>query len=323
MFLKAAIALGAGLASALLFFIPVKGTTLAMALAFLGPLPIMIAGLGFGPLVGFAAAAIGTLAISLTLHALLGLFFFVSLGLPAFWLARLAARVEGVPHPDTGAEVSVPALSTGKLLAWIATISAATALLPILVIALRGESMAANIDEIAQRLAPVVRRLFGGEANIPYSLSAREFARTLVLAMPAMLAAWGVVTLSLNLWLAGKVARISGLIAPRADDIPYALRLPRDCLFVLGASIVACTLGETPRFVASTLTASFLMAYALHGLAVVHGFLRANPLRSALLFGVYALIVMTAWPLLIAVALGIFDSLVPVKRLPAPQAPAA
>ena len=162
MFFKIAIAIGAGLASALLFFIPLKGTAFAMALAFLGPLPVMIAGLGFGPRVGFAAAAVGTLAIAATMDPLLGLFFAASLGLPAFWLAHIAGRVEEIEIPDTGETALVPALSPGKMLAWIATISAATAMMPILVLALRGESMGANLDQVAQQLAPVVRRLFGG-----------------------------------------------------------------------------------------------------------------------------------------------------------------
>ena len=323
MFFKAAIAIGAGLASALLFFIPVKGTTAAMALALLGPLPVMIAGLGFGPRVGLSAAAAGTLAIALALDPLLGLFFAASLGLPAFWLAHLAARTSDFVVPETGETLAAPAFSSGKLLAWIATLAAASAMLPALVLAVRYPSVAAGLDDTARQLAPVVRRLLGGEANMPYQMSAQEFARVLVLAMPALIAAWSVATLSFNLWLAGRIARMSGLDTPRADDLPSKLRLPRDCLLVLGASVAACALGETPRFIASTLTAALLMSYALHGLAVVHGFLRANPLRSGLLFGVYALIFMTAWPLLLAVAIGIFDSLIPVKRLPAPQAPAA
>src|SRR6478672_10182943 len=107
MFFKVAIAIGAGLASALLFFIPVKGTTAAMALALLGPLPIMIAGLGFGARVGFAAAAAGTLAISLALDPLLGAFFAASLGLPAFWLAALAGRTTQAVVTDTGETVAV------------------------------------------------------------------------------------------------------------------------------------------------------------------------------------------------------------------------
>ncbi len=323
MFFKVAIAIGAGLASALLFFIPVKGTTIAMLLAFAGPLPIMLAGLGFGAGVGFGAAAIGTLAISAALHPLLGLFFAISLGLPSFWLARLAARSEEVTDPQTGEIGHVPALSSGHLLAWVATIAAATALLPIIVMAARGESLAANIDDVAQQLAPIIGRLFNGEANLPYGLSAGDFARALVLAMPALVAAWGVITLALNLWVAGRIARISGLIPARDLDLPYRLSLPRDCLWVLGASIVACMLGETPRFIASTMTASFLMAYALHGLAVMHGFLRGNPLRGALLFGLYALIVLTAWPLLLAAAVGLFDSLIPLTRRPLPTATAA
>jgi hypothetical protein len=294
-----------------------------MALALLGPLPIMIAGLGFGARVGFAAAAAGALAISLALDPLLGAFFAASLGLPAFWLARLAAQTVEVADPASPQALAIPAYSTGKLLAWIATVSAASAMLPALVLAVRFPTIAEGLTETARQLAPIVRRLLGGEQNIPYSMSAPEFARVMVLAMPALIAAWSVMTLSLNLWIAGKVARKSGLAAPRQDDLPSGLRLPRDCVFVLAASIAACALGETPRFVASTLTASFLMAYALHGMAVVHGFLRANPLRGALLFGVYALIFMTAWPLLLAVAIGIFDSLIPIKRHSAPQAPAA
>ena len=73
MLFKLAIAIGAGLASALLFFIPVKGTTIAMVLALVGPLPIMIAALGFGTAVGFAAGCVGTIAISIALHPLISL----------------------------------------------------------------------------------------------------------------------------------------------------------------------------------------------------------------------------------------------------------
>jgi hypothetical protein len=323
MLFKVSIAIGAGLASALLFFIPVKGTTIAMALALLGPLPVMIAGLGFGPRIGFAATAAGTIAISIAIDPLLGAFFAASLGLPAFWLARLAAQTIDVTDAGTPSGPATSAYSTGKLLAWIATLSAASAMLPALVLAFRFASIDEGVTETARLLSPVVRRLLGGEANIPYQMSAPEFARVIVLAMPALISAWSVVTLSFNLWLAGWIARVSGLDATRKDDLPFSLRLPRDALLILFASIAACALGETPRFIASPLTAALLMAYALHGLAVVHGFLRANPLRGALLFGVYALIFMTAWPLLLAAAIGMFDSLVPVKRLPAPQAPTA
>ncbi len=44
--------LGAGLGAAVLFVIPVKGTLIAMVIAFVAPLPIMIAALGFGHMTG-------------------------------------------------------------------------------------------------------------------------------------------------------------------------------------------------------------------------------------------------------------------------------
>ena len=78
MFQRIAIAVGAGLASALLFVVPATRAPIAMALAFVGPLPIMIAGLGFGPAVGLSAA-FGTAQLpgvpltSLALAKILGL----------------------------------------------------------------------------------------------------------------------------------------------------------------------------------------------------------------------------------------------------------
>ena len=210
--------------------------------------------------------------------------------------------------------LSVPAYSKGQMLAWVATISALIALVPLTVMAMRGM----DVDDTARQLAPAIRAFFRGESNIPYAMSAREFARMAVLAFPAMFAASSTLMLAFNLWLAARIARTSGVMDREDSDIPFELRLPRDSLFVLFGAIAACTLGEMPRAIASTLAASFLTAYALHGLAVVHGFLRGNPVRSALLFGLYALIAMMAWPLLLAAAIGMFDSLIPLTRHKAP-----
>ena len=319
MLFKAAIALGAGLASALLFFIPVKGTTIAMLLAFVGPLPIMIAGLGFGTITSVAATLSGAAALAVALTPAFALFFILTLGLPAALLAHLAAARRNVAVGESDETISIPAYSKGQMLAWVATLSCLIALVPLTVMAMRGM----DVDETARQLAPAIRAFFRGESNIPYAMSAREFARMAVLAFPAMFAASSTLMLCFNLWLAAKVARTSGVMEREDSDIPFELRLPRDSLFVLFAAIAACTLGEMPRAIASTLAAAFLTAYALHGLAVVHGFLRGNPVRGALLFGLYALIALMAWPLLLTAAIGMFDSLIPLTRHRAPPPAAA
>ncbi len=56
-------AVGAGLASAVLFSLVTQGTVIAIALAYLSPLPIMIAMIGFGRAAGLVASALATLAV--------------------------------------------------------------------------------------------------------------------------------------------------------------------------------------------------------------------------------------------------------------------
>ncbi|MDB5593203.1 MAG: conserved rane protein of unknown function [Hyphomicrobiales bacterium] len=322
MFQRIAIAIGAGLASALLFVVPAKGTPVAFALAFLGSLPIMIAGLGFGPVVGLSAAFAGTLVIGLALHPLLALFFAGTLGLPAFWLSRLASQARTIPAEGAADAVKLDWFPLGRLLAWIATISAATALSVIVVLAARQGTLSATIDDVSSQFAPLVVRIFGSEDAIPGGFTAQQFARVIVLAMPAVMAGWTVVTLAVNLWLAARIAQISGLTASRTLDIPFNLRMPRDALWILGAGLAACFLGELPRLVGSTVAAAFGAAYALHGLAAVHAFLRGTPARLPMLIAIYFMMfVLLPWPLIMASAVGIFDTFIPLRRRPATATP--
>ena len=55
---SAAVAIGAGLASALLFSLVTQATVFAIALAYLSPLPIMIAMIGFGRAAGLTATVV-------------------------------------------------------------------------------------------------------------------------------------------------------------------------------------------------------------------------------------------------------------------------
>ena len=58
------VAIGAGCAAALLFVVSAQTSVLAMALAYLAPLPIMIATLGFGLDAGAIAGAISVAALA-------------------------------------------------------------------------------------------------------------------------------------------------------------------------------------------------------------------------------------------------------------------
>lgn len=100
---RIAIAIGAGLAAALLFYIPVKGSALAMILAIFAALPIMIAGLAFSPSVAFGAAFAGTAALLLALDEIFAATFALTAAFPAWWLTRLAWLARPAANGESGA----------------------------------------------------------------------------------------------------------------------------------------------------------------------------------------------------------------------------
>ena len=86
------IALGAGVTSALLFTVTATASSAGLLLAYLAPLPLMIAGLGFSHLAGVLAALIGGGTVGLALGPIPGVVFLVLLGLPAWYPARSPKR---------------------------------------------------------------------------------------------------------------------------------------------------------------------------------------------------------------------------------------
>ena len=80
----AVIGLGAGAAAALLFASVTSGTLLSIPLFYLAPLPIMIAGLGWGHWAALTAALAGSLALGIFFGAVFLFVFMVGAGIPVF-----------------------------------------------------------------------------------------------------------------------------------------------------------------------------------------------------------------------------------------------
>ena len=84
------VAIGAGCAAALLFAVSAQSSLLAMALAYLAPLPIMIATLGWGLDGGAIAAAISIAVLAVVAEPLSALVFAGSVAVPAWALAAFS-----------------------------------------------------------------------------------------------------------------------------------------------------------------------------------------------------------------------------------------
>ena len=144
------IALAAGAASALMFASIISGALFSLVLFYLAPLPLMVAGLGWGPL----AATIGGIAAALGLGAIFGLpyciAFVVTVALPAWWLGHLALL--GRPSPNSGssngAAPAAPVLEwypVGRILLWIAGFAALTTFAAMLTLGTDAETISGTL----------------------------------------------------------------------------------------------------------------------------------------------------------------------------------
>src|SRR5262249_29385110 len=120
-----AIAIAAGAASALMFASVISGALISLVLFYLAPLPLMVAVIGWGPMVG----AIGGLAAAAGLCLLFSFGFVLSLSLsvalPAWWLGHLTLLGRPAANAAPPAAGAAPVLEwypTGRLLLWIAAI---------------------------------------------------------------------------------------------------------------------------------------------------------------------------------------------------------
>ena len=108
------VAIGAGCAAALLFAVSAQSSLLAMTLAYLAPLPIMIATLGWGLDCGAIAAAISIAVLAVVAEPLSALVFAGSVAAPAWVLAAFSitplARYLSRLKPDAPAHASVGAI---------------------------------------------------------------------------------------------------------------------------------------------------------------------------------------------------------------------
>jgi len=298
------IALAAGCASALMFASILSGALTAVLLFHLAPLPLMVVGLGWGPL----SAAIGGIAAATVLGSIFGIptciAYVLASGLPAWWLAHLAMLGRPV-SADTAAAGEGAALEwypLGRILLWVVVLAAIATLATLLAMGSDGPS--------------IVQAMRSGWAHFLESAGIAPTDRrldALVLIAPAAATIAAVMKLTFNLWLAAKVTAMSGRLHRPWPDLKTTA-LPPMTLAGLCAALAFCFSGGLIAMVAQSVAAALMFAYALAGFAVLHTLTLAMKNRTIWLACAYAIVVVSAWAVLVVALLGIVDAVFGLRR---------
>ncbi|QWG20488.1 DUF2232 domain-containing protein [Bradyrhizobium sediminis] len=300
------IAIAAGCASALMFASIVSGALISLLLFYLAPLPLMVAGLGWGPL----SATIGGIAAATGLGAIFGLpyciAFVLTVALPAWWLGHLALLgrpMDNSVPSGNGATPVTPAFEwypIGRILLWIVGFAALTTMAALL-------TLGSDADTITGALKRGLMRILGPR-NATSRGEIERWVDALVIIAPAAAAIVAMMTLTLNLWLAARITSTSGRLHRPWPDLKSA-ELPPMTLVALSIAIAFCFTGGLLAILAQIVSAVLMMAYAITGFAVLHTLTLALKSRALWLSCAYAIVVVFGWPVLAMVALGVADAI--------------
>ena len=308
---------GAGVASAMLFIVSASASLAAMTLAYLTPLPIIIAALGFGHISGVVAAIVGSVSVGLLLGPVPGCVFLAIMGLPAWWLAYLCLlarsqtqqrRDRAMEPPAPGGGQAGPAAGAAPewypisvVMTWIALIAAGAVLLVGVLLMTRFGGFEPTVSSLAVRLSIALgdRDAIGG------------FSMTdLVLTVPVVMAASIVLMLSFNLWLGGRVVLMSQRLPRPWPVLADNLRLPKRAVAVMGGLLLTALLPDPVGLAARVVAAALGMTFVFEGLATAHVLTRGLMARRLILASIYAAVVLLMpYPLIALALIGCIDSI--------------
>lgn len=302
--------IGAGLASALLFVVTTKGTALAMALAYLAPLPIMIVALGWGAVSGGIACGVACAGVALVVEPLSGLLFALTIALPG-WALAVFATLPGVRLPLRRGAATPPEWAP------VGAIVTLAALLGVLIsVGALGALMVVyggyenGLQSFADALEPAIEEATGGAAILPEGETANELALSIVRLSPAAIAGSTLLMFCVNLYAAARSAALSHRLRRPWPDLPSAFVLPPPLAALALASLaLAFALPAPADQFAWIVVGALGAAFILQGLAVLHALSRGLPMRPWLLSALYfCCVVRSNWALPAIAIVGLIDS---------------
>lgn len=299
---------GAGLVSAALFASAAVSAALASFLLYLCPLPLCLAGLGWGRtsiLIGGLAA---TVLMALTLGPAAALVYALTIAAPAAFLVHLLLQARPAAGPEGEKNGALEWYPAGRLVGAAALMAGALAGVMVLLLGPDAESYRASIAE----MLPHILKALDPDDSVFKPEMVENLETVLAKALPAAFAVLWLTVMLFNLWLAGYIVAASGRSLRPWPDL-HGLEVPNVFVAMFAGALVASFVPGIISLIATGFAGAMLFAYVLQGLAVIHVYSRGVPFRPLLLAVVYLGILLLGWLAIIVAILGLAEPLLGLR----------
>ncbi len=312
-----AVGLGVGLASALLFAASTRGSSLALALAYFTPLPLLIGALGFSLLGAVAGALLGAGLLAHLGEPLLGVVFFLAFAAPSLVVAA-AARHKAPAQTFSDKDASPPPLprysGPGLLLTVVLALAVLASWSGVAALTVHFHGFEAAMKAMATRFGPSLDEVVQDLRKMSPGIEGDAVKRLILLSAPAGVTASQTLLLAVNLWLAGRTVEVSGRLGRPWPELPENLVLPRLLapIFVIAAGVSFD--GGLVGALAGALAAACGLCLAIQGLAAIHAFSRESKYRGFILAALYAAVfALEPWSLIALALFGLVESVLSLR----------
>ncbi|NLH80871.1 MAG: DUF2232 domain-containing protein [Phyllobacteriaceae bacterium] len=293
---------GAGLLSAVLFASLVGGNLLTLPLFLASPLPLMIAGLGWGTLAGVLGAFLAAFVLLFELGTPAALVSLGTAGVPALLLTELAGREvatpNGVERPSTGRIATIAAVTMA-----IATVAGAIGI---------GFDVTETTREVVAAFHEALAAGGTPPADLPEAMALEPLVRASVRVMPAFFPGFWTLVLILDLVLAARIVRRAGRLTRPWEDLAEIRVSPWTGL-VFAAGFAAAFLPGTIGILAAIAAGAAFAPLFLVGMAVLTVLTRSTDMRWILRSTAYGLVLLFPVAALVMALTGLAETFLDLR----------
>ncbi|MGV1763197.1 DUF2232 domain-containing protein [Rhizobium rhizogenes] len=309
----------AGFTAALLVYGATVQPLLFILFGALSALPILIVGLGWGNITVITAVVTAGIVGAVGQSPSFGLFAVLMALVPA-WLSHLANLAR--PASELGGPEHLTAwYPLSDIMLHLCGLAAA-------VIVIVGAIMGYNADLVGQLVDAYVS-VMNQQPQPELQLNPAVIDKTKSLMLYAIPLVWGMIWVMMLLaayYMAIRIVAASSRNLRPREDIPSALRMNRNAIFVFLAAVVAMFFGGIPALIGAATLGAFGAGFIVSGFASLHYRTRGKDWRIPVLILCYLTSLMLTVPLFIILVLGLYDTrkaiaLTPNKNAEIPKQP--